>query len=354
MSVAIYSMRTNQKHNLESEISFDSRFALERIYDLLIEARSIDVSESRLSTFEDPEPIGKLYLNMQDGSVVIIELNPETKKIEITEGGITSNLSSENAKLENLYFEEIETESGSENVVSGLTVHMEMTDTDQAGIGQIYTFSANLEMGDYDQDGCLDATDLYPEDPNCCGNLDGDLWCDEQDNCPYVHTSDQNDDDADGLGNACDFTPGGIGGNGSVTPYNCGSDQQLIDIINMDPPFRSAELKQLFVSSSPLSPDILYALLDRKHDDDSFMNDQEFADIFVANMLLDPAIWSSLHSEPHLPGSIHNYLTDAQNAAKHYPEVYDKSIFGEYDYILYSDDFEVPTEEWNVIIFTKN
>ena len=71
---------------------------------------------------------------------------------------------------------------------------------------------------DIDLDGCLDMVDQYPLDPLCCTDSDGDEFCDAQDNCPLIHNMDQRDDDADGIGFACDDSvdTGGGGGNDEI------------------------------------------------------------------------------------------------------------------------------------------
>ncbi len=102
LTVSINAARLDQRHNIEKQVNADSQFMVERIYDLISSAKKIDVAGT---IFEDSA--GKITLIMQDGSIVVIENNPITQKVEITEGGITSELSSEHSQVESLYFQRI-------------------------------------------------------------------------------------------------------------------------------------------------------------------------------------------------------------------------------------------------------
>jgi len=64
----------------------------------------------------------------------------------------------------------------------------------------------NHDQKDTDHDGIGDACDPTPG--NSAGDQDGDGIPDNKDNCPTVPNADQKDTDHDGIGDACDPTPG--------------------------------------------------------------------------------------------------------------------------------------------------
>ncbi|MGA1824074.1 MAG: PQQ-binding-like beta-propeller repeat protein [bacterium] len=96
-------------------------------------------------------------------------------------------------------------------------------DTDNDGDGIVdYSdncpHNSNPEQLDADGDGKGDACDDCPNDPNkispgICGcglpdiDSDSDTICDPVDNCQTIYNPEQQDDDADGIGNACDGCP---------------------------------------------------------------------------------------------------------------------------------------------------
>ena len=78
-------------------------------------------------------------------------------------------------------------------------------DTDADGLtdeDEVIIYATDPLSSDSDGDGINDDVDLCPNDPN--NDADADGICGNLDNCPTVENSGQEDDDADGFGNACD------------------------------------------------------------------------------------------------------------------------------------------------------
>ena len=82
LMVSVNAVRTNRMHNVEKQVNADSQFMVERVYDLVSQAKRVDMA---LSVFGTPD--GKVAMVMQDGASVIVERNPVNGMIEITEGG---------------------------------------------------------------------------------------------------------------------------------------------------------------------------------------------------------------------------------------------------------------------------
>ncbi len=276
LSVAVSSLNNNRQYNTERQVNSDSQFTAERLYDLIVEAKRIDVADSRLN-----EQDGRLSLIMQDDSSVVIELNDETKEIEITENGITAKLTSSENSFDQLYFERIEDDLNDPEIFLGVNIRMQSAGREISSIEQDYVLSANLERGDFDEDGCPDSQDKFPRHAECCGDADVDGICDELDNCILAYNPFQDDYDADTIGDACDasaFIDGGGGGGA----FNCSPDQQLLDLIYQEPPLPSSTLKQIMLSSSPLPPTVLQALIDEH----PVLTSNHFKSVFVANVKL--------------------------------------------------------------------
>ena len=285
LSVAINSLNTNRKYTVERQVNSDSQFAAERVYDLIVDAKRVDVLDSRLN-----DEHGRLSLVLQDDTEVIIELNSETDAVEITENGQTSNLTSTENQFEQLYFEKIEDDINDPEVVLGVNVRIKSAGKEIDSIKQDYVLSANLERGDFDEDGCPDFIDKFPRHAECCGDGDSDGICDELDNCLLSYNPFQEDYDADEIGDVCDesafIDDGGGGGGGGGGAFNCSPDAQLLALINEEPPLPSSTLKQIMMSSSPLPPTVLQALIDAH----PLLTNTHFRQVFIANVKLTDEI----------------------------------------------------------------
>ncbi len=289
LTVAINSLNTSRQYTIEREVNSDSQFAAERIYDLIAESKKVNLSDSTLNNEN-----GRLSLIMQDDSSVIIELNSKMQAIEITEGGITANLTSTKNRFEQLYFEKIEDDVNDPEIALGINIRIKSAGKELTSIEQDYTLSGNLERGDYDGDGCPDHIDLFPRHAECCGDGDSDGMCDELDNCISEYNPFQEDYDQDSVGDACDISAFVEGGNSDNTStlgaFNCNADDDLLDLIYADPPTPSSTLKSILLSSSPLSPTVLWAL----EDTHPLMSNGHFKQVILENFGLPVEIYNAI------------------------------------------------------------
>lgn len=289
LSVAINSLKSTRDYNLEKQINTDAQFNTERIYDLITNAKRIDLENSVLNSVQ-----GKLVIIDQNNQEIIIELNPETARIEITENGDTASLSTTGNEVSQLFFEKIPDNVNDPEIALGINVRMKMSGKDQESVEQSYVLSANLQRGDYDADGCPDNIDLFPRHPECCGDGDSDGTCDELDNCILEYNPFQENYDMDQAGDACDlsaFIGGGTSGNTeSLGAFNCVPDQYLVDLIYQQPPAHTAVLKSILMSASPLSPSVLWALIDTH----PLMSAGNFKQVILNNMALPQDIYDAI------------------------------------------------------------
>ncbi|MBU0727777.1 hypothetical protein KKA95_03770 [Patescibacteria group bacterium] len=341
LTVSINSLKLEERHTVEKQVSTDSRFVVERVYDIIIDAKKVDVAGSVLN-----EPNGKLSLIMQDDSSVIIELNPADNKIKITEDGVTSDLSSHDTVVESLYFERITDILNDPDIVLGVNIRLGISGLEDYDVPQDYVVSANLENGDYDEDGCPDYLDVFPKHAECCGDADGDSVCNELDNCVLAYNPFQDDYDADNIGDECDSSAfggeGGGGGGGLGGAYDCSPDDQLLDLINQNPPLSSSSLKSILLAASPLSPTVLTALIDAH----PLLTNGHFRQVFVANTILPEGILEAVTEMDNLPVFNKVIILGADLAAQYIPWLMvDRRNYANYEVTFYSD--ATPPEEWN-------
>lgn len=282
LTVSIQAIRFDEQHNVEKQVNADSQFVIERIYDLISVAKKVDVQNTILN-----EEDGKLTLVMQDDSVVVIEKQAGTDAIQITEGGLTSNLSSNDLIIDSLFFERITDQLGDPEVVLGINTRLHASGPSEFSVLQEYVISSNLERADFDGDGCIDYIDSYVRHPQCCGDSDGDGACDELDNCVLEYNPFQEDFDYDNIGDSCDSS-------GALTPFNCASETELLSLIDQFPPLSSAQLKQALMSASPLSPNVLNGLIDRQRDNpENIMGEKHFEALFINNTALPTDVYTN-------------------------------------------------------------
>ena len=301
LSVSIYTIRFAKQHESEKQANMDSQFILKRVSDLVSSAKKIDVTNSVLNDSE-----GKLTLVMQDDSIVVIEGNLEDKSVDITEGGMKSKLSSADLQLESLYFERIVDELNDPEIIFSIATYMNVTGTEEHAVPQEYIITANLERGDFDDDGCPNIVDQYPRYPECCNDGDEDGICDENDNCVLIYNPFQDNFDEDDIGDNCDTS-------GPLAPFNCNTSQELLDMMDQQPPMSSSQLKQILMSSSPLSPAVLNGMIERQ-EDHNMMGEAHFKDVFANNAKLPPDVYQNFldmdFPEPH-----RGLVVDAHNEA---------------------------------------
>jgi hypothetical protein len=336
LSVSINSISMQQQNNVEKQVNADSQFIMKRVYDLISDAKKINASDSRLG-----DNHGKLSLVMQDDSDVIIELDEDTSKIEITEGGVTSALSSDTAEVENMFFDRITDRLNDPDIILGISVRMKISGVEKYDVMQNYVVTANLERGDFDGDGCPDYLDKFPKTPECCGDADIDGRCDEQDNCVFAYNPFQEDTDGDLIGDECDsstFFEGGDdeGGNGGggFGAFNCSGDSQLLAIIRQQPPLSSVDLKQIMLSSSPLPPTVLNELITKY----PILTKTHFTQVFIANTKLPAGVLTNVMSMPSLPVLNKVIIYAADIIATYVPWLgIDRRNYVNYQVILSSD-----------------
>ena len=199
LSVSINSISMQKRHDVEKQVNSDSQFVMERIYDLIADAKKVNVPDSRFGS-----NLGRLSLVMQDDSSAIIELDEDSKIIQITEDGITSALSAGATEVENLFFDRVTDSLNDPDIILGISVRIKISGVEEYDVLQNYVVTANLERGDFDEDGCPDYVDKFPRYPECCGDADADGICDESDNCVNAYNPFQEDTDGDVIGDECD------------------------------------------------------------------------------------------------------------------------------------------------------
>lgn len=344
LTVSINSIKTEERHTIEKEISADSRFVVERVYDQIIDAKKIDALNSNLNSSN-----GKLTLIMQNDSSVAIELNTDDDTIEITENGVTLPLSSGSAKVESLYFEKITDNINDPDIILGVNMRMQISGIEEFDTIQNYVVSANLERGDFDGDGCPDYIDKFPRHENCCGDADADEICDELDNCVLEYNPFQEDYDSDGIGDNCDDSvfiegddEGGNTSGGLGVAFNCSPEDQFLALINQEPPMKSSELKKILLSASPLPPSVLMALINVH----PLLTNGHFKQVFVANTKLTEDILQAVIDLDDLPVFYKVAILGADIASEIIPWLnVDRRDYVDYDITLYSDAPE--GETWN-------
>lgn len=317
LNTSIQSMRVNQMHTSEKQINSDSRFAIERMRNMIANAKKIDTANS---VFDDPA--GKLTIINQDDSVSVIENNVITKQIEITENSVTGAITPSDSVVSSLSFEKVKDELNYQQLAIGVVMSLGIKSLSEYGPIQNYTNSVNLIRGDYDDDGTPDYMDKFFLLASCSGDAENDSICDEIDNCVLAYNPLQGDYDNDGIGNACDasvfFDGGNVGsGSASLGEFECGFDDYLIDLIYGIPPMPSAALRDELIRYSPLSPTVLQALVDGQ-EFKSIMGQSHFESVLLANIKLPDAVYQNVLLMINLNQSKKDTITAAQEAATEY------------------------------------
>lgn len=352
LMVAINAARQDRQHVTEKQVNIDSQFVNKRIYDLVAQAKRVDVPDS---VFESAN--GRLSLIMQDDTSVVIERNAATDQIEITEEGVTSSLSPDESVVDSLYFEKITDNLNDPDIVLGVTARLNIHSIDEYDEVQNYTTSASLENGDFDQDGCPDYKDKFPRHAQCCGDADSDGICNELDNCVLDYNPFQEDFDEDLIGDTCDSDvflgendgDGGVSaGTGGLGAFNCSTDEQLIGLIEQQPPLPSSQLKQILTSSSPLPPNVLMAVINNH----PLLTNGHFRQVFVGNTKLTDEVYDAMVAMD-LPFFHKLVIIGAQAAAEYIPWLgFDFQDRIEYDVLsAQSDCGEESTD--NVVTFSN-
>lgn len=332
LMVSVNAVRTNRMHNVEKQVNADSQFMVERMYDLVSQAKKVDMA---LSVFGSPD--GKVAMVMQDGASVIVERNPANSMIEITEGGVKSALSSEAMRVDSLYFEKIADQLNDPEIAMGVNVRMAVAPAEENSVPQNYVTSANLEKGDFDNDGSPDYVDRFPRNEECAGDQDSDGVCDEIDNAVAAYNPFQEDFDADGIGDVVDATPFeataeelATGHNNPVDPStnpeapavadtqsdSCSGDAQILVFLDHRPLPSSSQMKSILIAASPLSPTVLDGMITR-YEASPFMNDSHFRDVFKENVKLSATVYANFMAMTRLSNSKKNDVANAQSHSSH-------------------------------------
>jgi len=346
LTVAINSLQTSRAYNVEKMLYADGQFSSEKMLDLITNAKRINMGNSRLN-----DPVGKLAIVTQDDQEIVIELNPTTKRIEIIETGVASSITYSENEVEQLFFEKAPDSIGDAEIVLGVAVRMKLSGAEAESVEQDYVLTANLERGDFDNDGCPDYDDVFPRHASCCGDADVDGICDELDNCILEYNPFQEDYDTDTVGDHCDasaYIPAGEGsGIATLGVFNCSSDAALIELIEHDPPFQASTIKQILLSSSPLSPTVLLSLI--AHPDVVSLG--HLKTILVANVKWTEAVYDAV-VDLDLPGFQKIQTLDANAAAEEVAWMEgDNNLITNYQVNHFTDDSSETPEWYNRVKF---
>ncbi|QQR83183.1 hypothetical protein IPJ72_05255 [Candidatus Peregrinibacteria bacterium] len=235
-------------------------------------------------------------------------------------------MSPDTLNIHSLFFERIEDRLNDPQIVMGVTARLSAQDG-QDGVPQEYIVSANLEKGDYDNDGSPDYQDQFPHHPQCTGDADADGICDEMDNCVLIYNPFQEDFDLDGVGDGCDSSAYGgaesggeslgasFGGSG-VFALNCSNDAHLLELITQQPTIDTFQMRQILLSSSPLPPSVLNALIENHP---PVMWHRHFREVMVANTKLPDDVYQNVLNMTGLPGFDKAFIILAQALSEYIP-----------------------------------